>query len=208
MQRFCEFSLVSFLGASALTLTLLIALSTNLRAQSGELPNLAPEGWVRDTRFNALKMDQYKTKRGNVEVALVAFPPTKQDAMAWTKHFIDTMLTEDRTAGHKIHLMDVNKATAATKAGSKTSKPAMDSAAFFVTVLRPQKRNLLFGVRSIIRPGDPVQVSLRRANGGTSKLERQQIRKLQTDARLPLHQSAAALERQKRLLCPLEKPLC
>ena len=195
MRRLDEFGCVRFLG----TLILYLFLSAGAQAQNDTLPNLAPEGWVRDTHLNVLKMDQYKTEDGNAEVSLVAFPPTKQDATAWTKHFIETMLKKDKTAGHKIivvslgEALDQPEALDQTKGSSQKSDSDVDSASFLVTVMRHKADNLLLVVRSFVRPGEPVQVSLRRAKGKISDAQSKQLIKIQTDARLPFHRRSAAL---------------
>ena len=162
-------------------------------AQSVSLNNLAPSGWKRDEGLTGIKIDRYVTESGTLSVDLIAFPATDQNAKTWSEHFINVLLKEDRTAGHTVKVLnedDINTGTAIN-----TSEPGLDTSSHTLLVLRPKPgKNLHLALRTIIREGQPVQVSLRRLHKGkASKAEVQQASKIAYDARLPVNDGAAAL---------------
>ena len=181
---------VVVLGITALT-------SGKAMSQNALLDELAPPGWTRDESLNHLIVDHYTTESGTLSIDLMAFPATNKSAKAWGEHFINSALKKDRNAGRSILMADTTDSEAGSAQGAKnTAEPDLDMSLYTVMVLRPRpEKSLFMKVRTIIRAGQPVQLSmLKYAGSNATEAEYQQARKIAYDARLSVDDSVVSLE--------------
>lgn len=109
--------------------------------------------------------------------------------------FINSMLKPDLDAGHKLSLTDEDEMQAGSSTGAmKSSEPGLDMSTHTLVLARPKADILIMRVRTMIRDGEPVQVSLLRLPGTkATEAEYAQADQIAYNARLPLNNSAAVL---------------
>ncbi len=158
-------------------------------AQSASLKDHTPSGWTRDSSLTNLKIDRYAPKSGSMRMDLLAFPETDKSAKAWSLSFIDVMTKPDSDEGLTVHVMEETDPASRAKQG-------VDVSTHGVMVVRPgrARKNLFMRVRTIVRKGEPVQVTLIELLEGTpSNSEYDQANDISYAARLPVNQPVAML---------------
>ncbi len=175
--------------------TVLILSGLPALAHSQALADLSEEGWNRDSSLHAFNIDRYRSDSGSISIDLLAFPPTDFTADEWTRNFIHHMTAPDRKEGMKVTLIN-NDELGGVKDQMNSSSSGVDIATYTVMISRSGKdrENLMLEVRSIIREGKPVQVSLlRRLEGKKSDEEWAASNRIRFNAQVAVKQSAAFL---------------
>jgi hypothetical protein len=200
---------IAVVPALVLLLTMLSLLSGKpVVAQATSVENLAPSAWNRDNSLLGIGIDRYRTDSGTVDVHLMSFPETELSAKQWSLEFIDIMIKPDRDAGLKAHVIDEDQMLAgATTNPLNSSGPGVDMATHAIVVIRPGGNRLSVRLRTIVREGEPVQVSLlTRPKGNPSDPEYSALSKITYEARIPLNK-AFAITGRDNLIEILTRPL-
>ncbi|ASJ75819.1 hypothetical protein [Granulosicoccus antarcticus] len=177
-------------------------------ADTAAMKDLTVSLWVRDTGLNGFNIDEYRTQSDSMALVLIAFPKTNESARDWSVAFINSMLKPDQEAGHKISILDETEMKEGLFAGKlNTSAPGLDMSTHAVLVSRPDDDDLRIRVRTIIRTGEPVQVSLLALlDDKASDAEKILADKIAYSARLPINSSAAVLPLES-MIEVMTKPL-